>query len=150
MVAGLAAMVEDIGIGAAGVFEGIGEDGEAIECTVGVDRPRDLRRGCAEEFGEAGLPQKVAVRISNDAAERIGLFPPRVSAAELASRRLYALKVGCRRREFGTFYGGRLERGEPYRFKNALIIFVVVKVCRWTQGCEDGADRRGGTSQRYG
>ena len=31
MLAGLAAMVQDVGVGAAGVFEGVGEDGEAVE-----------------------------------------------------------------------------------------------------------------------
>ena len=40
-----AAVGEDLGIGAAGFFEGIGEDGEAVEGAVGVDALGDLGDG---------------------------------------------------------------------------------------------------------
>jgi hypothetical protein len=34
---GATAMAEDVAVGAAGVFEGVGEDGEAVKVTIGVN-----------------------------------------------------------------------------------------------------------------
>jgi hypothetical protein len=38
MLCGLSAMVQNIGVRASGIFEGVGQDGQAVERTVGVDR----------------------------------------------------------------------------------------------------------------
>ena len=48
VLAGLPAMIQNVGVGAAGVFEGVGEDGEAVEGTVGVDGFGELRDGGGE------------------------------------------------------------------------------------------------------
>jgi hypothetical protein len=48
-----AAMAEDRGFGAAGVLQGVGEDGEAVERALGVDGGNQLRND-AEAEGEDG------------------------------------------------------------------------------------------------
>jgi hypothetical protein len=41
--AGLAAMIQNVGIGAAGFFEGVGQNGQTVESAVVIDRLSQLR-----------------------------------------------------------------------------------------------------------
>ena len=45
--AGLAAVVEDVGVGTARFFQSVGEDGQAVKCTLVVD--------CLGEFCNGGV-----------------------------------------------------------------------------------------------
>ena len=47
----LAAVIEDVGVGATGVFEGVGEDRHAVEGTVGVNRGGEGNDGVGEPGG---------------------------------------------------------------------------------------------------
>jgi len=73
MLTGLAAVVEDIGIGAASVFEGVGEDGEAVEGAVSVD-------GIGEALDGRRFPSQVegdrSEGVADDVTEQGRLHSP--------------------------------------------------------------------------
>ena len=72
----LAAVVQDVGIVAAGVFEGVGEDGQTVEGAFIVDRLREGRHGGGEPGGIDGHGTE---RVAEWAA-RVSGVPVRLSA----------------------------------------------------------------------
>jgi hypothetical protein len=59
-------MIQDVGIGAAGVLQGVGEDGESVEGTIVIDRlgETDDGRGKPTKINE-DRPERVAEEVMN-------------------------------------------------------------------------------------
>ena len=70
MLARLPAMVQDVGVIAASVFEGIGEDGQAVEGAVVVD---GLSQGGDVRRSPGGVERDGAEGIAEDSTEQVGL-----------------------------------------------------------------------------
>src|SRR5271156_4922924 len=85
MWSGASTMAQDVCVGAAGVFQGVGEDGQAVEGTVGVDglgegddgdgeagwnKGNGAERGTEDVAKDGGLP----VLFSVDKATTVILF----------------------------------------------------------------------------
>src|SRR4051794_20843562 len=67
----LAAVVEDLGVGAASVFEGIGEDGEAVKGAIFVNPSRQLR----DRITQPGRVNSHGMkRVAENAAEESRLY----------------------------------------------------------------------------
>ena len=69
MLAGLLAMIEDVGIGAAGVFESVGEDGKKVEGAVGVDGLGHISHTrCSPGMVEPNRVMRIAKQITEEIA----------------------------------------------------------------------------------
>ena len=66
-------MGEDVGVGAAGLFEGVGEDGKAVEGAVGVERLNQV----ADRTGDrGGIERQGTERIAEDVTNQVALKIP--------------------------------------------------------------------------
>ena len=81
MQASGAAVGQEVGVGTAGVFEGVGQGGQAVEGTVGVEGPGEAGDGAVVP-GESGV-------IDGDGAEGIAEY-----VAEEETMLLHLLVVG--------------------------------------------------------
>src|SRR5262249_21263206 len=73
MLARLSAVVQDVGIVAAGIFEGVGEDGQAVEGSVVVDR---LGQGDDVRCSAGGVESDRAEGVAEDVSDKGTLMKP--------------------------------------------------------------------------
>lgn len=105
MLAGLAAVIQDIGVGTAGFFEGVGKDGHSVEGTVIVD-------GLGNPLNRAVVPGQPR-KINGDGAEEVAEYAAQCSRLILKFDEIGGTTVG-RIHCLGSF-SHRIEGCAPIR-----------------------------------
>ncbi len=86
MLAGLAAMIEDHGIIAAGFFEGVGQDGQVGEKALAVNRPCQHGDAFAAWAKAGGEQRQGLVRMTGNVVQQVGKMALLLGAAYKGGR----------------------------------------------------------------
>src|SRR3954453_17546304 len=71
--AGAAAVTQQVGVGAAGLFEGVGEDRQVVEGAVVVDLPGDRGYGAVVPGQPRGIDGDRAERVAEDLTKNVAM-----------------------------------------------------------------------------